>query len=198
MRRTLLLVLLTAVFVGCGRQPRPVPQDARPQASKEDAPNAIASNQDNPIVALEAAPIHVESAWGTSVNGLQAGIRCPAGKERLAFNEKVSLDIVIRNVSDRAVDFNHLDVIFTWDEKIAGTIDLRPLYCGIDTGKTIHIQPKQEHLVGQLNLPEPRFGPPRRLSPGKYRIGSSNIIYTNKANEEMGTGYLDFELRAMK
>jgi hypothetical protein len=150
------------------------------------------------------------TAWGKPVKGLQAGLRCPKGKQRIGpKQEQVTLELVIRNVSDEAIAFKYLPGVRYWGENKRGTVEVTWLYSGNGRPFTAHIRPGGEMLLGTLDLgrvrpkapPTTAYSPRPELRPGKYQVGSDNValpVEDKAKDRKLGTGYLDIELQKSK
>jgi hypothetical protein len=159
------------------------------------------------VVAATEQPVspakECSTAWGKPVHGLQAGVRCPKDRQTIAPGEKAELEIVIRNVSDKPIEFPHLEPSYFGQVK-SSTVEVGYFYDGNREPHTFHIGPREEMVLGALTLGHIRPKNPRfhyevdvELALGKYQVGADAVLVPLKENEayqHLGTGYLDLEL----
>jgi hypothetical protein len=145
------------------------------------------------------------TAWGKPVNGLQAGLRCPKGKQRIGPKQDdwVDLEIVIRNVSEDPIRFRYLPGVQHIGNNTHGTVEVNAMYSGNGRFYTTNIQPGDEMLLGMVCIryaPRPAAsGGGTYLRPGKYQVGADDVTMDRDAKtRKLGTGYLDIELRKQK
>jgi hypothetical protein len=150
------------------------------------------------------------TAWGKPMKGLQAGLRCPKTKQIVTpKDEQVDLEVVVRNVSDKAVTFKYLPGVHYWGTSKESTVEVTGRYLGNGRAFTAHIQPGKEMLLGRVTLghvrpkapPSTSYSPRPELAPGKYQVGSDNVAMSVEGAERawrLGTGYLDIEIRGSK
>jgi len=145
------------------------------------------------------------TAWGKPVNGLQAGLRCPKGRQSIGpkKDDWVDLEIVIRNVSDEPNRFKYLPDVCYIGENKHGTVEVGGIYSGNGRFSTANIQPGDEMRLGAVCIryaPAPvGSGGGTHLRPGKYQVGSDGVTMGPDAKSpKLGTGYLDIELREQK
>jgi hypothetical protein len=169
---------------------------------------SVAAAQDHPV----PDPAGGVTAWGKPSNGLQAGIRCPKDKQVLQPGQEVVLEVVVRNVSDKSIEFNYLPPSRYWGTPEKSTVDVTsmaifhgsPRSDGLGFANTVHIRPGKELLMGSFSLghvrpkdPKTAHAPRPELAPGKYQVGSENVVVPlkgDKSDWKLPTGYLDIQL----
>lgn len=145
------------------------------------------------------------TAWGKPVKGLQAGLRCPKGRQRIGpkKDDWVDLEIVIRNVGDEPIRFKYLPAVCYVGQNKHGTVEVGAIYSGNGRFFTATIQPGDEMLLGAVSIryaPAPAgSGGGTHLRPGKYQVGLDDVTMDwDGKSPKLGTGYLDVELREQK
>jgi hypothetical protein len=153
------------------------------------------------------------TGWGKPSNGLQAGIRCPKDKQVLQPGQEVVLEVVVRNVSDKPIEFTYLPSSRFWGTAEKSTVNVTsvaifhgsPRSDGRGFANSPLIRPGKEMLLGSFSLGHVRpkdpkkkaFAPRPELAPGKYQVGSENVVVPvkgDKSDWKLPTGYLDIEL----
>lgn len=152
------------------------------------------------------------TAWGKPINGLQAGIRCPKDKQILPPGQEVVLEIVVRNVSDRDIKFVHLPPTQFWGTAEKSTVEVTSMHMahgsprsdGLGFASSPLMLPGKELLLGSFSLghvrpkdPKAALAPRPELAPGKYQVGSENVLVPLKGDKtdwKLPTGYLDIQL----
>ena len=157
-------------------------------------------------------PAGTITAWGKPSGGLQAGIRCPKDKQVLGPGQEVELEVVVRNVSDKPIEFIYLPPTRFWGTAEKSTVVVTCMHMahgsprsdGLGFANKATIHPGKELLLGGFSLghirPKGRgaaSAPRPELAPGKYQVGSENVLVPLKGDEsdwKLPTGYLDIEL----
>src|SRR5262245_1796947 len=169
---------------------------------------SVAAAQDQPV----RDPAGGTTAWGKPSKGLQAGIRCPKDKQRLQPGQEVILEVVVRNACDKPIEFTYLPPSRFWGTAEKSTVDVTSMHIGhgsprsdgLGFANTAHIRPGKEMLLGSFSLghvrpkdPKTAYAPRPELAPGKYQVGSDNVVVPlkgDKSDWKLPTGYLDIEL----
>jgi hypothetical protein len=152
------------------------------------------------------------TAWGKPLDGLQGGIRCPAGKQQLKPGEVRDLEIIVRNVTDKPIEFKYMPDghFMAHQQDTVASVSAIYLHTGGEPRPyTAHIQPHEEMLLGQVIIGQiqpplppgvvgskPSFA---QFPPGKYQVGDDQVLSyfpDDKTDRKLGTGYLDLELLA--
>jgi hypothetical protein len=167
---------------------------------------AAASAGDHPV----PDPAGGVTAWGKPAGGLQAGVRCPKGKQAIKPGEECPMEIVIRNVTHEPIEFQYMPDGHFWARPKDSVAEISAMYS--HTGSeprpyTVHIYPDHEMLLGSLFVGHIRPKDPPgvvvswssrpELAPGKYQVGTDNVLCPIKGDAtdlRLGTGYLDLEL----
>ena len=149
------------------------------------------------------------TAWGKPVKGLQAGLRCPKDQQIIGPDkEEVTLEIIVRNVSDEPIAFKYLNGVRYTGKIKHTTVEVGGIYSGNGHAFTANIHPGREMLLGRVSLghAQPKASPAAsslctELRPGKYQVGSDRVgmpLRDEKKDLRLGTGYLDIEVRDRK
>jgi hypothetical protein len=169
---------------------------------------SVAAAQGHPV----PDPAGGVTAWGKPSKGLQAGIRCPKDKPVLRPGQEVVLEVVVRNVSDKPIEFTYLPPTQFWGTAEKSTVDVTSMHIGhgsprsdgLGFANTAQISAGKEMLLGSFSLghvrpkdPKTAYVPRPELAPGKYRVGSDNVLVPlkgDKSDWKLPTGYLDIQL----
>jgi RNA polymerase sigma factor (sigma-70 family) len=170
----LVLVLVGSVLALGGAREREVP--APTQVQQPVAPPGLGP----------AAPAVPTTVWGKSEKGLQAGLRCPAGKRVLKYGESVELELIVRNVARHPIAFEYLP----WENSTSGYValtgvpergELRLSWLTVINGvmgrTPVLLAADQELVRGRVTLVHGPVGPvpagarqPIGLPSGTYRV----------------------------
>ncbi len=152
------------------------------------------------------------TAWGKPLDGLQAGIRCPKDKQQLKPAEVRDLEIVVRNVTNKPIEFKYMPEGHFLAHQDGTVLSVSAAYLhtgGEPRPYTAHIYPNDEMLLGQVIVGQLQPPPPpgvvasrpswAEFPPGKYQVGADQLLSyfpDGKTDRKLGTGYLDLELLA--
>jgi hypothetical protein len=168
--------------------------------------------------AVRPAPHPAEIAWGKAENGLQAGLRVSSASLAYTIRQKVTLEVVVRNISKEPITFSHLqDVVMDRQtgDPVAGMlyefppvvldragkhmdIALGEIRLGEVPTQTETIAPGKDAVIGRLTLtlaaPNTKASLPRPIlfvTPGVYTV-SQSFFFQRKSgvNEHLTTGPL--------
>jgi hypothetical protein len=212
--------LASTGFFHRGDYSRNSPDSLAPGKYRICVPDALmhAKNSDNPELTTGYIEIEVRqrpakanadpTAWGSVVDGLQAGLRITEGHgRRLGPGEQVQLEVVVKNLTDRDISFvDHPGKRLALGEsKASGETDFNwmAIYSGpgpIDFPTVIGAG--SEFRVGTAGI----FHRPDKTSntwdsrlSGKYRVRAANVLMHaagNDKNPDLATGIIDIEILA--
>jgi hypothetical protein len=195
--------LLTSLMAQDDKKATGKPTTSTGSARPPNAEERVNAVQDAPREATSTAKL--VTAWGRPVNGLQAGLRCVEGKQIVQKGDQVEIEVVVRNVSEGPVEFEYLPPSRTWGTAEKSTVVVTAMYSGHGYPNRVHIHPGKELQLGSLALghvrpknPNTAYAARPELAPGKYQVGSENVVISPKDIKDGGwklpTGYLDVEL----
>ncbi len=135
----------------------------------------------------------IATAWGKPVEGMQAGIRVKPGKP--PGDTVVELQVVVRNVGKKKLEFRHTFAMYFWGECDGGVVSVQEAYIyggffppGLFVYPTL--APEDEMDLGSMiierSVADEKPNPPglgvglntlkrTRLKPGKYQVGIDHL-----------------------
>jgi hypothetical protein len=150
-----------------------------------------AMRKNRPTYPAEPLP----TAWGKPANGVQAGLRL---NPNVPYPGATAvLEVVVRNVGNKPVEFTHLQLEFAGDAD-AGTAVLKGAEhpSGMGLRLNILVSPGDAYALGRVPVYAPGKGPAKGAPPlplGANRAGAEGVVLKLKGGTEvtLATGFLD-------